>query len=226
MVHPLIGWTIGQLLVHLNGPVTYVAITGVPGVGKTWLVEQLSRDGYVQWVRQEGDPGQWGDPGASPLERERGAGWPGRGGPSGHAWETELQWLSVRQRLLAAQRPEWQAGGRAWASDFWFDQSLAYAAVRLSEDQQTEYRKRWEEARQHIVQPKLTVLLDAAADAVAQRLGPDVGAHQEPSVQWEAIGTRIRGLVERPGLGPTLVLPAGAPEQALEEVAAAIAAMR
>ena len=42
MVHPLIGWTIGQLLSHLNSAANYVAVTGVPGIGKTKLARQAA----------------------------------------------------------------------------------------------------------------------------------------------------------------------------------------
>jgi 2-amino-4-hydroxy-6-hydroxymethyldihydropteridine diphosphokinase len=37
LMHPVIGWTVGQLLDHLNTAPNYVALTGVPGLGKTAL---------------------------------------------------------------------------------------------------------------------------------------------------------------------------------------------
>ena len=42
MVHPLIGWRIDELLRHLNDSQPYVALVGVPGVGKTRLAMQLA----------------------------------------------------------------------------------------------------------------------------------------------------------------------------------------
>ena len=39
LLHPVIGWTMGQLLTHLNGAPNYLAITGLPGVGKTELAQ-------------------------------------------------------------------------------------------------------------------------------------------------------------------------------------------
>src|SRR5262249_50809739 len=43
MSHPTIGWSIRELLDHLNLAKPYVALMGVPGSGKTLLAERLSQ---------------------------------------------------------------------------------------------------------------------------------------------------------------------------------------
>ena len=40
MVHPATGWTVAQLLNHLNTAFAYVALVGLPGAGKTRLARQ------------------------------------------------------------------------------------------------------------------------------------------------------------------------------------------
>lgn len=139
MVHPTTGWTVGRLLNHLEQAAPYVAITGLPGIGKTVLAERLAQV-----------------TGARPILAE-----PTSGDSSSIAWDRELEFLEARTQLLAADRWPWRAEG-LWVSDFWFGQALAYAAVSLSPDQQEAFRRKWDEVLPCVVAPKLTVLVDAA----------------------------------------------------------------
>ena len=41
MVHPAIGWSVRRLLGHLTHTQPYIAVAGVPGVGKTRLIRQV-----------------------------------------------------------------------------------------------------------------------------------------------------------------------------------------
>lgn len=187
MVHPTTGWTVARLLGHLNQAVPYVALTGLPGAGKTLLVERLAQV-----------------TGARPIAGE----------PDGHdsssiAWDIELEFLEARTRLLAVDRLPWRAEG-LWASDFWFGQSLAYAASRLPASQQEAFRRRWEAARARVVVPKLTVLVDLPTD-------------MEPFAQ---VRRELLAALARPDQGPVLRLTDATSEQALTEIQAAIEAMK
>jgi 2-amino-4-hydroxy-6-hydroxymethyldihydropteridine diphosphokinase len=83
MRHPTIGWTIRQLLDHLERALPYVALTGPPGVGKTAVAELAV---------QETGAGLLLDPidgGTSDVAD-----------PAGRGWQVEIEFLYRRQRLL------------------------------------------------------------------------------------------------------------------------------
>ena len=132
MVHPTTGWTIARLLDHLNTAVPYVAVAGPIGVGKTLLAESLAGAGAARPI-------------AEPLDHRRLERF--YADPAGNAWAVELEFLQQRTRLLAADLPEWREEGCVWVSDFWFDQSLAYAGVWLPPERREAFRTRWEKAR-------------------------------------------------------------------------------
>lgn len=187
MVHPTIGWTVARLLEHLNQATPYVAVTGLPGAGKTALVHRLAQV-----------------TGARPILGE-----PVGGDSSSIVWDLELEFLERRTRLLAVDRLPWDVEG-LWASDFWFGQALAYAAVRLPAEQHEAFYRKWEDARARVVAPKLTVLVD---------LPPEVGE----SVQLhDALGE----VLVRPHQGPLLRLADATSERAWAELQAAVFAMK
>lgn len=203
MVHPTIGWTIEKLLRHLNEAPPYVAITGRSGVGKTDLARRITQVVGAQLVTKA----------LAPCRREAVG-----TDSSSIAWDLELEFLEERTRLLAADRSEWRAKG-PWISDFWLGQSLAYAAVCLSPEQQAAFHRKWEEACRRVVAPKLLVLLDASTE-----LSPaPLDCEQQ---RREQVRHAILAQTAPPGLGPVLRLTDLAPEQAEAEVQAAIEAMR
>jgi len=212
MLHPTIGWTVRQLLDHLNTARAYVAIAGPIGAGKTLLAEQLARRSGVRWIVEQFD--------ARRLEQFC-------ADPAGTAWAVELEFLHQRARLLAADLAEWSATNQFSVSDFWFDQSWAFASVWLPGPQQEAYRRRWERARCSVVQPKLTVLLDAPTEVLLERIRCRgcPGEQRLDAPTLERIRGAIVGLALRPGIGPVLRIPNGTPEQVLEETSAAIESM-
>ena len=211
MLHPTTGWTIAQLLEHLHTARPYVAITGSIGSGKTSLAQRLARETGAEFV-------------AEPLDLARLAAF--YADPSSHGWETELQFLEDRARLLAAGLPRW-LGERVVVSDFWFGQSLAFARVWLAPAAQTAFRQRWEEAAAGVVAPKLLVLLEAPADEllarVRQRGRPS--EQQLSRSQLARLGEEIAVEAARAGQGPLVRLAAGDPEAAVQELVAAIEAI-
>lgn len=213
MIHPPTGWTIGQMLAHLDRAAPYVAIAGPIGVGKTRLAGVLAERISAQPIAEAFD--------AASLEsfyRD----------PSGHAWAVEIQFLEERTGLLDAASPRWSAPGRLWVSDFWFDQSLAYAEVWLPARLVEAFRERWREARCRVQPPKLTVLLDAPTETLAQRIRRRGRPSEQglTAVRLEAIRQAILSLAGQRGRGPILSLVHDDTDRVFDEVVAAIEAMR
>jgi len=212
MLHPTTGWTVARLLDHLNTAMPYVALAGPIGVGKTHLAAALAEQADAQPIAEHVD--------TASLARFY-------ADPSGNAWEMEIQFLRQRARLLAADQPCW-SGGRLVVSDFWFDQSAAFADVWLPSPHREAFERLWQEAGREVAAPKLIVLLDAPLERLLDRirrrgrpcemgLGPDV---------VERIRQAILARAGQPGRGPILRLSYDGPRPALDEVLAAIEAMK
>jgi 2-amino-4-hydroxy-6-hydroxymethyldihydropteridine diphosphokinase len=211
MVHPTLHWTIARLLDHLRHARPYVAITGPIGVGKTELAHPLSEAIPARLIAEEPD---WNELTAF------------YGDPKRYAWQTELQFLHQRAELLAANAPEWQEPG--WTvSDFWFDQSAAFARVWLSEEQWPAFWEEYERRRRPIMRPKLTVFLDAPPeellDRIKRRARPCERRLTLP--QLERIRQAVRQQTEEADVGPVLRIAGLDAESSLAEVLAAVRAM-
>lgn len=248
MVHPLIGWTVAELLEHLDRALPYVALTGPIAAGKTALAERLARQAGLQLIAEQPDGVQ--------LDRFY-------ADPAGMAWDAQLQFLRQRTQLLAVDAPHWaRAAGRqsqsppsatvqtgsmaeqagvaarpgeltslpaaCWTvSDFWFDQTLAFARVWLDRRLCEQFERLFQTARQSVVRPKLLVVLDTPADQLHRR----VAARRRPyesqltSDQLERIRLEVLAEAGKPGVGPVLHLGDMTIEAAAEETLAAIDAM-
>lgn len=147
MRHPTTQWTIARLLEHLNTVPRYVAITGPIAAGKTHLAQRLAATISAKLIFEQPD---WSRLDAFYAD------------PPGHAWQIEIEFLRHRAELLKADVE--QAGSQWSVSDFWFDQSAAFARAWLSEKQQPAYLEQFEAWRHGVPRPKLIVLLDAPAD--------------------------------------------------------------
>lgn len=219
MVHVETGWTIARLLGHLNSAHNYVAITGPIGAGKTRLARQIAETTSARLVAEELDEIRL----ARFYEN-----------PSGTAWEMELEFLQQRARLLAADLPQWADRGELALSDFWFDQSAAFAKVWLDKENFQHFLSRWEEVRRSVVQPKLTVVLSEPAavrkpgDWLFERVKRR-GRAYEANLSAEVLGRIARSVsrqVDKPDLGPMLKISAVNPQAVIDEALAAIAAMK
>jgi len=213
MVHPQIGWTVGRLLQHLDTAPFYVALTGAAGMGKSGLAEELARRFAGRLLRDPVDPLRleafWAD-------------------PASHAWHTELQFLEDRTATLDRNKSPVATEPGLWVSDFWFDQSLAFARVWLSDVQFEQFERHWRRARERVLQPRLIVLLDHPGHILAKRVGARgrVGEKGLSAVRLEEIRRSIRREATAPGKGPVLVWQSEDLEAACKEVGAAIEAMR
>jgi 2-amino-4-hydroxy-6-hydroxymethyldihydropteridine diphosphokinase len=213
MLHPVIGCTVRELLDHLNTAVPYVAIAGGIGAGKSQLGERLASIGAAELIAERID--------AARLDRFY-------ADPPSHAWQTELEFLEARKRLLDSGLAGWAEPGKAWVSDFWFDQSLAFARVWLEPPQLSRFQARWNEAQKEVVPPKLLVLLDVPGEELFRRVQERARPYERglSEAQLDRIRRAVRERATRPGQGPLLRLIAPAPDEALEEVRAALAAMQ
>jgi 2-amino-4-hydroxy-6-hydroxymethyldihydropteridine diphosphokinase len=213
MVHPTTGWTIARLLNHLDTSIPYVAITGSIGAGKSHLAARLAERTGARQIRERPD-----------LRRLAAF----YADPAGQAWQTELEFLRQRARLLAADLPAWSDSGPLAVSDFWFDQSAAFARVWLSPGRQAAFRRRFERLRARVVRPRLIVLLDAPRDRLARRVHRR-GRRPERSLsgqQLERIAQAILARATQPDQGPLMRVTAGDPEETLGELVAAVEAMQ
>lgn len=136
LVHPQNGWTIQQLLNHLEKSVSYVALVGPPGCGKTNLVKRVTE-------RLAGQPL------LTPTA------------PDVTTIESEIKLVDQRDAIL--DRFDTPEPDDFAISDFWLAQSIAYLAsqqdVETTQPLPAGVQKTLSEARQ----PRLRILIDDAA---------------------------------------------------------------
>lgn len=210
MRHPTVGWTIDELLAHLDTRPDYVALAGPIGVGKSRLATSLSRHDAWRLV-------------AEPVLDERLAAY--YDDPRREAWHTEVEILDKRRGLL--REDAWPAGGGWSVSDFWFDQSLAFARRWMDEAQFAAFSERWRAATATIARPKFVVWLDAPTEVLLERIRRR-GRPYEQTLDAPTIDALRTALAERLAeayRGPVLRLDATAEDELAGEVRAAAEAM-
>jgi len=134
MWHPVIQWTVGQLLANLDRTETYVAILGLPGGASSKVAEDVARQLQARFLRAATN-----DP-ASPS-------------PASH-----LKSLSGRRKLL--ERDTWPPDDRLSIGDFSLAESWIAAHLSLPADELPQVVAPWEAAIAETVSPKLYVFVD------------------------------------------------------------------
>ncbi len=211
MRHPTTGWTLGELWQYLTSPALYVAIAGPTGVGKTRLAEQLHARFGGQLLREQVPEAEMAAYYADRAEQGE---------------QIELQFLDQRAAELDPQKYE---PGALVVSDYWFEQSLAYARLWLSAEAQQRVTQHCLRLRQSLLRPKLLVELDAPAEELLQRIRARGRASEQHLTleDLERLRHAIAELVDQEGHGPVLRLNIHQTSPTVEqEVAAAIEAMR
>lgn len=206
-VHPTLGWTLGQLLAHLDTAAPYLAITGPPTTGKTALAEALAAKSGANLLR---------DPLVEPLIAAI-------EGPATTGPPTEEELIGHRRQILGAVA----AGQSKWfISDFWIGQSLAFARAFLPAKQAAAFGQWWEQAIADVARPKLLAALDAPADELWRRLvARGVADEQGLDVpQFEELRLAFAEQLARPW-GPLVRLSGLTAEEMLGEVGAALEAI-
>jgi len=204
--HPLIGWTVQQLLDHLNRTIDYVALTGPPDAGKTELACNAARAVGARLIE---DP-------AAPLL------------PTDSVEPVDREIAILRQRAARLDRDNWPEDQVGAVSDFWIGQSLAYAAAAGLKINADQLDGCWQQLNQQAARPKLLVWLDTAPEpTAAERMRQDADEsppHRVPkTVPDRAIW---RNIIQQYYRGPLLHLDASRPDWALAEMTAAIQAMK
>ncbi|MCE5267079.1 MAG: 2-amino-4-hydroxy-6-hydroxymethyldihydropteridine diphosphokinase [Planctomycetaceae bacterium] len=211
MLHPTIRWTVSRLLEHLNGTPRYVAITGGIGVGKSHLAERLVESLGARLIAERPD---WAELDAFYAE------------PAANAWDTELRFLRQRAELLA--KPAFDEPTSRWhVSDFWFEQSAAFARVWLASAQLPAFLEQQNRLAASVLRPRLVVRLDAPAEVLLERVGQR-GRTCERRLTVEQLDRIRRSVIEQtmaPNVGPVLCLSSKDAEAALVEALAAVRGM-
>jgi 2-amino-4-hydroxy-6-hydroxymethyldihydropteridine diphosphokinase len=202
MVHPRIGWTIAQLLAHLQTARPYVAIAGPSGRARTALAGRLANEFQARLI--VGPPELSG---GEPAETA-----------TGPSLERLLEFQ--HEQTEALQKDRWPAGNQLAVSDFWFDQLLLEARLRFSKQVLGEFGRRFKQATAEVVLPKLLVVLDTPRSKGTSEATTENQASSQPP-----LAVYLQQLAERPGVGPVLFAPAD-PESQFQEVSAAIRAMQ
>jgi 2-amino-4-hydroxy-6-hydroxymethyldihydropteridine diphosphokinase len=208
MPHPTIGWTIRQILDHLENSAAYVAITGPIAAGKSRLAGELAAGTQARLIAEQVDDARLTEFYAN---------------PPGTAWKTELEFLDARVRLL--DRATWEQGDRLAASDFHFAQSLAFASVWLDGERLAELKRRWTDAAARVQSPRFSIVLEAAEEMLLERIASR-GRPYEQAIdrRWlEQLQAAMRSRELMPIAGPVLRLSAGDLQAALNEALAAVA---
>jgi 2-amino-4-hydroxy-6-hydroxymethyldihydropteridine diphosphokinase len=214
MVHPTIGWTVGQLLDHLNSAAEYVSLFGVPGSGKTALADLLARAFHGRTLLHGLPP--------APAEMADSTP-PGTFDPPSQRFARQIQFLDRFTSLL--ERGHWSRTEGLAVSDFYLDQCLAYARIELDQDQQAAFAQAWQGAKQQVVPPKLLIVLDTPPSVLAVPAGrrSDPAEHAWPPN--ERLRREMLRLACRKDLGPVLFVGGMDQPAQYEEISAAITSM-
>jgi len=211
MIHPSSGLRIQELFNRLRQMPTYLALAGVSGTGKTQLVRRLHSTYNVHGLMASTETIDL------PMFDVE---------PTGRAWDTEIQCLQSRVGML--QESQWVDFQETLASDFWFDQSAAYAAIGLPRNLLDRFLVHWQAARQGVIQPTLVVFLEASGSTLVERI-VQRGRESEPSLtvlQLEQIEHELLAILQQYQAAPVLCLDASDLEKVWTELAAAIEAIR
>jgi len=112
-------------------------------------------------------------------------------------------------------------------SDFWLDQSAAFARAWLPEIQLPAFLEQYERLRRAVVRPRLIVLLDAPAGELLARLrrrGRSCEQHLTEA-QLDRIAQAVRQQAGQPDVGPVLRGESRDREAVRAEVLAAVKGM-
>lgn len=211
MQHPVIRWTIGQLLDHLNRAVNYVALTGPPAVGKTELARRVADAATVRLIE---------DVAVDVLSA------PDMMDAESSAFSSEIARLDGRSELLASEN--WPEGSIGAISDFWIGQCVAYSRTRAEQEHMTDVETAWRTVQDRIAPPKLLILLTAPIEWLTRKYAETIRPQSSGELRdrLDRLQAELRHVVFHARQGPVLELDASQPEWAMMEITAAIEAMK
>jgi 2-amino-4-hydroxy-6-hydroxymethyldihydropteridine diphosphokinase len=204
MIHPTTGWSVQQLLDHLNTALPYVAISG----SLFRATQELARAAAAKtgWRLLE-----FPDAGDET---------PPAGSPSLSLAQT-IEFLREQAELLA--RKNWMPESAGAISSFWIEDLLAICDVLWP----GELDDQWQQLADKVLRPKILVVYDATSQQFVQQ---ESDSQQKPAIGiavalWHRLNEARRARAARLGVGPVLWLETSEPEMAEREVVAAIQAM-
>jgi len=252
MTHPTTGWAVADLLAHLDATPYYLALTGSIGAGKTALAERLVKLTGGSLIREPIDPQGLAEFYADPasrawateleflaarrelLDRDRIEKWSAN---STAPIPRPARRDSVEKARVGDGRRESTVrqgtldptpASDLLLSDFWFDQSAAFARVWLATEDYRRFAERFTAARQEVARPRLVVLLQAEPAELRRRV-EERGRRCEQGLPTDVLGRiaeEIAQQTQRPDVGPVLRIDNGDLDHVAEEVHAAALAMR
>ena len=219
MTHPTIGWSISRLLDNLNRSETLVSIAGASGTDRRRLAKEVVAATGSAALRQF-------EPSDHPASL-----------PAGRSAEAFIEFWQKRAAVL--RKAEWPTAVSLMISDEWFDQPLWESFVELSAEEKAACHAAYEDAKAEVVAPKLVVLAVGAVTASetqrdasspeppdsATRIGRDENRQAGHSDEID-LQTTLRHAVSQRGVGPLLVVDTSNLSSAVDDVLAAIDAMR
>ena len=202
MRHPSMGWTVRQMLDHLDHAANYMALTGVPGTGKTPLARRVAESTSSRLIRD-----------VAPGLRDVFDATDRRSATA----KREIELLERRCACLAAADGEAEASGVV--SDFWVGQGLAYGRFSAGKQDYKEIEAAWRRFQRRVISPKLLVVLTAPSDWLLAH-SPGSGG------DLDRLQKELLEVVLQARRGPILELDASRPEGAFAELTAAFEAMQ
>ena len=216
MLHPVIGWTVGRLLEHLNSTPWYLALAGPVGIGKTALAVELSQRLGTRLLLEPHDPVRLKAFCYNPSSRE---------------WELELEFLRRRVCLLDLENPDWASMDRPTVSSFWsmfwFEQSANVSSVLLPAKLYADYMAVWSKLSSPIVRPRLVALLRAPREVLLGGIRR-LGWQGDEELMIERVQQMDESLERQSRVAESPLLRVDVTDRqiALTELAAAVEAMR
>jgi 2-amino-4-hydroxy-6-hydroxymethyldihydropteridine diphosphokinase len=198
MVHPTIGWSVGRLWDHVRTALPYFAIVGPARSGKTALARLLSDEHGIHYLA---------DPAAARSDDTA--------DPPSLALDRQIQFLDCRAAIL--DRQSWPYAGMPAVSDFYWDQCLAYAQLRLVPHDFATFEALWRKRACDVVTPKLLIVLGSAKPADSEPVGTTSNAR---------LTELLEQLATRREIGPVLHPLGTSLQERFDDVSAAIQAMQ
>jgi 2-amino-4-hydroxy-6-hydroxymethyldihydropteridine diphosphokinase len=193
MIHPVTGWTISRLFKNLLCRPLYVALAGPAGSHKSTLAQNLKSQFSCQIAADAQRPGSSGDCGRLAADHNS-------------AWKNELTLLQHRVSILDHNR--WRSTSAIVVSDFWLNQSLAYASLCLSKKHFQEFQATWQETVVQTLPTTLVLFLDLQPAESRKRIQQKVtDPESKISDHWlDDLRQALIAQTRRPQAGPVLHL--------------------
>jgi deoxyadenosine/deoxycytidine kinase len=128
---------------------------------------------------------------------------------------------------LNCDRELWKDRERLVVGDYWFNQSPAFARVWLPHDLQAAYMDRWQELKETIAQPRLTVLIDMPSDELLGRIAKRGRSGEEvlDAAKLDQLRCSLQQQTLEPDTGPVMQLASDRQADWESQISAAIIAM-